>query len=196
MPSLLRSKASGHPGSVPHFGQHIHRIHKSPSNQRALVCTTATTCSVACTPPFLPGSFKVQSRLRRAAPAGRHPSDFGCQWFHLRACCADDPGWVRISALSDLRASRSAAGRGQAGEGGGMSPLYMDTSYELNSPSSLSAEEWNSNTAGSEREGEGQQVEKRGIKRREKNRDAARKSRRKQTERADELHESGRNNLW
>ncbi len=40
-----------------------------------------------------------------------------------------------------------------------------------------------------EREGEGQQTEERGMKRQEKNRDAARRSRRKQTERADELHE-------
>lgn len=40
-----------------------------------------------------------------------------------------------------------------------------------------------------ERERGGQQMGPRGTKRREKNRDAARKSRRKQTERADELHE-------
>lgn len=40
-----------------------------------------------------------------------------------------------------------------------------------------------------EREGEDQQGGNRGTKRREKNRDAARKSRRKQTARADELHE-------
>ncbi|XP_027133578.1 basic leucine zipper transcriptional factor ATF-like 3 isoform X2 [Larimichthys crocea] len=73
-----------------------------------------------------------------------------------------------------------------------MSPLFMDTGYEPNSPSSLSAEESHSNTAGSEREGEGQQTEKRGTKRQEKNRDAARKSRKKQTERADELHEKHR----
>ncbi|XP_035530909.1 uncharacterized serine-rich protein C215.13 [Morone saxatilis] len=70
-----------------------------------------------------------------------------------------------------------------------MSPLFMDTGYEPNSPGSLSAEESHSNTAGSEREGEGQQTGKRGTKRQEKNRDAARKTRRKQTERADELHE-------
>ncbi|XP_056224490.1 uncharacterized protein batf2 [Seriola aureovittata] len=70
-----------------------------------------------------------------------------------------------------------------------MSPLFMDTGYDPNSPGSLSAEESNSNTAGSEREGEGQQVGGTGRKRREKNRDAARKTRRKQTERADQLHE-------
>ncbi|XP_038586330.1 mucin-5AC [Micropterus salmoides] len=70
-----------------------------------------------------------------------------------------------------------------------MSPLFMDTMYQPNSPGSPSAEESHSNTAGSEREGEGQQVKKRGTKRRDKNRDAARKSRRKQTERADELHD-------
>ncbi|XP_073330534.1 uncharacterized protein batf2 [Pagrus major] len=70
-----------------------------------------------------------------------------------------------------------------------MSPLFMETEYESNSPSSLSAEETHSNTAGSEREGEGQPTGKRGTKRQEKNRNAARKSRRKQTERADELHE-------
>lgn len=69
-----------------------------------------------------------------------------------------------------------------------MSPLFMDTGYEPNSPGSLSAE-CNSNTAGSEREGEGQGTENRGTKRRQKNREAARKSRKKQTERADELHE-------
>uniref|UniRef100_A0A3B5LF50 BZIP domain-containing protein n=1 Tax=Xiphophorus couchianus TaxID=32473 RepID=A0A3B5LF50_9TELE len=40
-----------------------------------------------------------------------------------------------------------------------------------------------------EREGEGNRPRPRVTKRREKNRDAARKSRRKQTERADELHE-------
>uniref|UniRef100_A0A3B3WZ91 BZIP domain-containing protein n=1 Tax=Poecilia mexicana TaxID=48701 RepID=A0A3B3WZ91_9TELE len=40
-----------------------------------------------------------------------------------------------------------------------------------------------------ERDGEGNQPRPRVTKRREKNRDAARKSRRKQTERADELHE-------
>ncbi|XP_008285082.1 putative protein TPRXL [Stegastes partitus] len=71
-----------------------------------------------------------------------------------------------------------------------MSPLFMDTGCDLNSPGSLSAEECHSNTAGSEeREAEGQHVGGRGTKRREKNRDAARKSRKKQTERADELHE-------
>uniref|UniRef100_A0A3Q3KCG1 BZIP domain-containing protein n=1 Tax=Monopterus albus TaxID=43700 RepID=A0A3Q3KCG1_MONAL len=57
-----------------------------------------------------------------------------------------------------------------------MSPLFMDTSYESNSSGSLS-------------EGKGQHLGNMGTKRREKNRDAARKSRRKQTERADELHE-------
>ncbi|XP_062239423.1 protein c-Fos [Platichthys flesus] len=70
-----------------------------------------------------------------------------------------------------------------------MSPSLMDTRDGTNSPCSLSAEESNSNTAGSEREGDGQQVGKTGGKRREKNRNAARKTRRKQTERADELHE-------
>ncbi|XP_040887210.1 flocculation protein FLO11 [Toxotes jaculatrix] len=70
-----------------------------------------------------------------------------------------------------------------------MSPLFMDTGYEPNSPGSLSAEESNSNTAGSEREGDGPQTEHTGTKRRERNRDAARRTRRKQTERADELHE-------
>uniref|UniRef100_UPI0037E7E362 basic leucine zipper transcriptional factor ATF-like 2 n=1 Tax=Semicossyphus pulcher TaxID=241346 RepID=UPI0037E7E362 len=70
-----------------------------------------------------------------------------------------------------------------------MSPLYMETGYEPNSPGSLSAEESNSNNAGSEREGEGQQGGIRVTKRQEKNRNAARKSRKKQTERADELHE-------
>ncbi|XP_047465658.1 putative protein TPRXL [Mugil cephalus] len=70
-----------------------------------------------------------------------------------------------------------------------MSPLFMDTGYDPNSPGSLSAEDCNSNTAGSEREGDGPQTGPRGKKRREKNRDAARKSRKKQTERADELHE-------
>ncbi|TDG99871.1 hypothetical protein EPR50_G00198630 [Perca flavescens] len=68
-----------------------------------------------------------------------------------------------------------------------MSPLFMDTGLESNSPGSGSAN--GSNTAGSEREGEGQQMGNRGRKRQEKNRDAARKSRKKQTERADELHE-------
>ncbi|KAK5848520.1 hypothetical protein PBY51_006127 [Eleginops maclovinus] len=63
-----------------------------------------------------------------------------------------------------------------------MSPLFMETGYELTSPGSVSTEE--SITPGSER-GE---TRKRGRKT-EKNRDAARKSRKKQTERADELHE-------
>ncbi|XP_029943548.1 proline-rich protein 36 [Salarias fasciatus] len=67
-----------------------------------------------------------------------------------------------------------------------MSPLFM---CESDSPGSLSAEDRHSNNAGSEREGEGQQTGPRGLKRREKNRNAARKSRKKQTERADELHE-------
>ncbi|CAJ1086406.1 basic leucine zipper transcriptional factor ATF-like 2 isoform X3 [Xyrichtys novacula] len=70
-----------------------------------------------------------------------------------------------------------------------MSPLFMDTGYDTNSPSSMSAEENHSNNAGSEKEGEEHQVGNRGTKRQEKNRDAARKSRKKQTERADELHE-------
>ncbi|KAI3376530.1 hypothetical protein L3Q82_016979 [Scortum barcoo] len=70
-----------------------------------------------------------------------------------------------------------------------MSPLFMETGSEANSPGSLSTEESQSNAGGSEREGEGQRKGKRGSKRQEKNRDAARKSRRKQTERADELHE-------
>lgn len=65
----------------------------------------------------------------------------------------------------------------------------MDTGYETNSPSSMSAEENQSNKAGSEKEAEGQEGESRGTKRQVKNRDAARKSRKKQTERADELHE-------
>ncbi|XP_029310225.1 uncharacterized protein batf2 [Cottoperca gobio] len=65
-----------------------------------------------------------------------------------------------------------------------MSPLFMEIGSELNSLGSVSAEE--SNTAGSEREGEGEQV---GNRRTKRNRDAARKSRKKQTERADELHE-------
>nr|XP_019951029.1 PREDICTED: basic leucine zipper transcriptional factor ATF-like 2 [Paralichthys olivaceus] len=70
-----------------------------------------------------------------------------------------------------------------------MSPSLMDTRDGPSSPCSLSAEESNSNTAGSEREGEGQQVGNTGKRRQEKNREAARKTRRKQTERADELHE-------
>ncbi|KAK2862789.1 hypothetical protein Q5P01_002322 [Channa striata] len=75
-----------------------------------------------------------------------------------------------------------------------MSPLFMDTECELNTPGSLSADDSNSHTAGSEREGEGpQHLVKTGTKRREKNRDAARKSRKKQTERADELHEELQN---
>ncbi|MEQ2272418.1 hypothetical protein XENORESO_014290 [Xenotaenia resolanae] len=66
----------------------------------------------------------------------------------------------------------------------------MDTGYELSSPcGSLSTEEYSSSISALEREGEGNQPRPRGTKRREKNRDAARKSRRKQTERADELHE-------
>ncbi|XP_062300463.1 basic leucine zipper transcriptional factor ATF-like 2 [Scomber scombrus] len=69
-----------------------------------------------------------------------------------------------------------------------MSPLFMDTVYESNSSGSLSAD-CNSNTAGSEKEGEGPGTQYRGTKRRQKNREAARKSRKKQTERADELHE-------
>lgn len=69
----------------------------------------------------------------------------------------------------------------------------MDTGYETNSPSPMSAEENHSINIGSEKEGDGQQGESRGSKRQEKNRDAARKSRRKQTERADELHEELQN---
>lgn len=64
-----------------------------------------------------------------------------------------------------------------------MSPLFMETGYDLSSPGSESAEE--SNTPGSEREG----VRGKRGRKTEKNRDSARKSRRKQTERADELHE-------
>ncbi|KAM4714765.1 uncharacterized protein batf2 [Anableps anableps] len=68
--------------------------------------------------------------------------------------------------------------------------LFMDTGYELSSPcGSLSAEECSSGASTLEIEGEGNQPRPRATKRREKNRDAARKSRRKQTERADELHE-------
>nr|XP_020499334.1 basic leucine zipper transcriptional factor ATF-like 2 [Labrus bergylta] len=70
-----------------------------------------------------------------------------------------------------------------------MSPILMDTQYDSNSPSSMSAEENHSNNAGSEREGEVQQEGRGGVRRQKKNRDAARKSRKKQTERADELHE-------
>ncbi|XP_060887502.1 basic leucine zipper transcriptional factor ATF-like 2 [Labrus mixtus] len=69
-----------------------------------------------------------------------------------------------------------------------MSPILMDTQYDSNSPSSMSAED-HSNNAGSEREGEVQQEGPGGVRRQKKNRDAARKSRKKQTERADELHE-------
>ncbi|XP_030017521.1 mucin-5AC [Sphaeramia orbicularis] len=69
-----------------------------------------------------------------------------------------------------------------------MSPLFMDSGYDYNSPGSESAEDSHSNTGGSERE-DGRPSSNRGSKRRQKNRDAARKSRRKQTERADELHE-------
>ncbi|XP_054906919.1 uncharacterized protein batf2 [Poeciliopsis prolifica] len=73
--------------------------------------------------------------------------------------------------------------------------LFMDTGMsELSSPcGSLSAEEYSSSTSALEREGEGNQPRPRATKRREKNRDAARKSRRKQTERADELHEELQN---
>ncbi|XP_027895170.1 putative protein TPRXL [Xiphophorus couchianus] len=68
--------------------------------------------------------------------------------------------------------------------------LFMDTGCELSSPcGSLSADECSSSTSALEREGEGNRPRPRVTKRREKNRDAARKSRRKQTERADELHE-------
>ncbi|KAL6118723.1 uncharacterized protein ACO6RY_03458 [Pungitius sinensis] len=66
-----------------------------------------------------------------------------------------------------------------------MPPLFMESGLELNSPGSVSGA---SNTAGSEREG-GRRVGSRGRIRQENNRTAARKSRRKQTERADELHE-------
>ncbi|XP_034413277.1 transcription factor kayak [Cyclopterus lumpus] len=68
-----------------------------------------------------------------------------------------------------------------------MSPLFMDTGCELNSPGSVSAEE--SNTAGWEREDGGEHTGRRGRIKQERNKNAARKSRRKQTERADELHE-------
>ncbi|XP_017283492.1 flocculation protein FLO11 [Kryptolebias marmoratus] len=67
--------------------------------------------------------------------------------------------------------------------------LFMDAGYEPNSPDSLSAEESCRNTSGLDRDGEVQRKGPRVTKKREKNRDAARKSRRKQTERADELHE-------
>lgn len=69
----------------------------------------------------------------------------------------------------------------------------MDTGYEPRSPGSVSAEESHSNTAGPEGAGEGPQTGNRGTKRQAKNRDAARKSRKKQTERADELHEELQN---
>nr|XP_057923208.1 basic leucine zipper transcriptional factor ATF-like 2 [Doryrhamphus excisus] len=64
-----------------------------------------------------------------------------------------------------------------------MSPLFMETNCEPTSPGSGSDE------GHSERETEGHVLGERGTKRRLKNRDAARKSRKKQTERADELHQ-------
>ncbi|XP_038146050.1 basic leucine zipper transcriptional factor ATF-like 2 [Cyprinodon tularosa] len=68
--------------------------------------------------------------------------------------------------------------------------LFMDTGCDLSSPcGSLSADECSSSTSALEREGEGNKPRPRVTKRREKNRDAARKSRYKQTKRADELHE-------
>ncbi|XP_041841461.1 flocculation protein FLO11 [Melanotaenia boesemani] len=67
--------------------------------------------------------------------------------------------------------------------------LFMDSGCEPQNLDSLSADECSSNTSGLEREGEEQQMGPRVSKRREKNRDAARKSRKKQTERADELHQ-------
>ncbi|XP_029382477.1 cell wall protein DAN4 [Echeneis naucrates] len=70
-----------------------------------------------------------------------------------------------------------------------MSPLFMDTGCDPDSPGSLSVEDYTSNAAELEREGEGHQLDSTGKKRREKNRDAARKTRQKQTERADQLHE-------
>ncbi|KAG7498016.1 basic leucine zipper transcriptional factor ATF-like 2 [Solea senegalensis] len=114
-----------------------------------------------------------------------------------RTRCSDEPGWTGIQTLwkisqSDIEpVNRSAeeGGREEERRRGGMTPSLMDTGDERYSHSSLSAEECNSNTAGSEREGEGQQVGHTGMKRRAKNRDAARRTRRKQTERADELHE-------
>ncbi|KAF7657338.1 hypothetical protein LDENG_00027640 [Lucifuga dentata] len=63
-----------------------------------------------------------------------------------------------------------------------MSPFVMDTESDPNSPDSLLI-------TGSDKEEETYLKGKRGTKRREKNRDAARKSRKKQTQRADELHE-------
>ncbi|XP_029931601.1 basic leucine zipper transcriptional factor ATF-like 2 [Myripristis murdjan] len=70
-----------------------------------------------------------------------------------------------------------------------MPPLFMETRSDPDSPFSVSAEERQSNTPDSDKGGEVQQTGERGGKRREKNRDAARRSRKKQTERADELHE-------
>ncbi|XP_035861628.1 uncharacterized protein PB18E9.04c [Sander lucioperca] len=96
----------------------------------------------------------------------------------MRARSTDDPGCRRTQTTNRPASVLQAED---------MSPLFMDTGQESNSPDSGSAN--GSNTAGSEREGEGQQTANRGRKRQEKNRDAARKSRRKQTERADELHE-------
>ncbi|KAM6960330.1 uncharacterized protein batf2 [Tautogolabrus adspersus] len=69
-----------------------------------------------------------------------------------------------------------------------MSPILMETQYDSNSPSSMSAGDNHSHNAGSESEGEVQQEGHGGARRQKKNRDAARKSRKKTTERADELH--------
>lgn len=65
--------------------------------------------------------------------------------------------------------------------------LFMETTCDPNSSDSVSTEDTPS--AEGDRETEGLPKHKRGTKRRQRNRDAARKSRKKQTQRADELHE-------
>ncbi|XP_056882351.1 uncharacterized protein batf2 isoform X1 [Takifugu flavidus] len=66
--------------------------------------------------------------------------------------------------------------------------LFTDSVDMSISSSSLSTEERHSNTPSSEQEGDGR-TRQPGMKKKDKNREAARKSRKKQTERADQLHQ-------
>lgn len=78
----------------------------------------------------------------------RQQSSYERRRFYLRACCTGDD-WLKVHPAAGKSFNLPAWFCSVETGGQDMSPLFMDTGYEPNSPGSLSAEEYNSNTAGS-----------------------------------------------
>lgn len=150
VPNPLCSKAIRHAVWAPHSVLHIYRHNKSPSKHQTLVCTTEI---LHCLFSSLHSYFFFIQRFTPRCKEARWLSANSSDWMVESVSHAGTlHGWYRLGEYlsgrwtvehSDNRLASLLRGWGE------MSPLFMDTMYQPNSPGSPSAEESHSNTAGS-----------------------------------------------